>query len=153
MKSWQFKDAEFMSAQEKELVLEDWVRFLKALLEDDGKTEIDRHGNEMPKLFKAFRKRLYEHLHLHYGFIAHYDRWGFFQTYFADGDGTIEFLSRFENNAKSCCEDYDDLNAAMVEEATPLIPKIVERAEVKQQNEDLATASALLAKHGLQLKI
>lgn len=29
MKQYQFRDAEFMSAREKEIVLETWVRFLR----------------------------------------------------------------------------------------------------------------------------
>ena len=49
-----FRDAEFMSARDKELVLKAWLRFLKNGLR-----------------FEDFSKRLYEHLHLHCSFIAH----------------------------------------------------------------------------------
>ena len=47
-----FKDVKFMSAKEKERVVEDFRRFLK--------NNFDR---------KYFTKRLYEHLHLHCSFI------------------------------------------------------------------------------------
>lgn len=161
---YQFKDTEFMGARDKELVIKDWGRFLKALLDDDGETVIDGYDNEMPKPFKAFTKRLYEHLYLHCNFIAHYDRWGFYQTYFEEGDDTTLFLSQFDKrNAEACgvprsveyggtwwiSGDYEDLNRAMIEEATPFIPKIMAKANAKQRAADVAQARALLKKHGI----
>ena len=71
-----FRDAEFMSAREKELALKAWVRFLK-------------HGLRR----EDFTRRLYEHLHLHCGFIAHYNLLGFYTTYFENGADTVRFLS------------------------------------------------------------
>lgn len=55
-----FTDVEFMAAKEKELVLKKWITFLK-------------HGLKS----QHFTKRLYEHLHLHRGYIAHYSRGNF----------------------------------------------------------------------------
>src|SRR5207245_10219143 len=54
MKQYAFRDAEFMSAREKALVLKAWVRFLK-----NGLREED------------FSDRLYTHLINHCSFIAH----------------------------------------------------------------------------------
>ena len=51
-----FRDVRFLSAREKELVLKAWVRFLKRGL-----------------CWEDFTKRLYEHLHLHCSFVAHYN--------------------------------------------------------------------------------
>ena len=48
-----FTDARFMTARQKDLVLKDWQRFLRRGLRRED-----------------FSKRLYEHLHLHCGFIA-----------------------------------------------------------------------------------
>ena len=73
-----FKDVKFMSAKEKERVVEDFRRFLK--------NNFDR---------KYFTKRLYEHLHLHCSFIAHYDIDGFYATYFDEPEMSIEFLNQF----------------------------------------------------------
>ena len=89
-----FTDVEFMTAVEKELVLKNWETFLK-------------HGLQR----KHFRKRLYDHLHLHCGFIAHYDIHGFYSTYFEAGQDTQRFFERFCDH--TTMTDYDDLQTAM----------------------------------------
>ena len=94
-----FTDAQFMTAPEKELVLKAWEKFL-------------RHG-----LGKAqFTKRLYEHLHLHCGFIAHYHIHGFYSEYFQAGQDIERFFEQFcsytAQNLGAYAE-YDDLHVAM----------------------------------------
>jgi len=69
-------DAPFMSAREKQRTLRAWMRFLRGGL-----------------CFADFTKRLHEHLHLHCGFIAHYNRADFYATYFERGEDTVRFLS------------------------------------------------------------
>lgn len=144
MQKHSFRDAEFMSRREKDLVLKAWVRFLKGGLR-----------------FGDFSRRLYEHLHLHCQFIAHYDRAGFYQTYFERGEDTSQFLSQFDGRGE--CRsveygmtswregDYGDLAGAMVEEAAPYIPQLIEDAQARQREADLAEARQLLAKHGLDI--
>ena len=83
MRKYEFSDAEFMSAREKELVLKAWVGFLRNGLRWEG-----------------FTRRLYEHLHLHCQFIAHYNRAGFYQTYFERGEDTVRFLSQFDRRGE-----------------------------------------------------
>ena len=74
-----------------------------------------------------FSKRLYEHLYLHCSFIAHYDRGGFYATYFDRGEDTMHFLSQLDKGVGGrsveyggawIAGDYADLNRAMVEEAS-----------------------------------
>ena len=91
-----FTDVKFMTAKEKELVLKNWETFLK-------------HGLQR----KHFSKRLYDHLHLHCGFIAHYSRDGFYSTYFEAGEDTQRFFEHFCNHTTTM--DYDDLNTSMQE--------------------------------------
>ena len=141
MKQGTFRDAEFMTAREKELVLKAWVRFL-------------RNGLR----FGDFTRRLYEHLHLHCQFIAHYNRAGFYQTYFEQGEDTVRFLSQFDGRGE--CRsveygmaswregDYGDLAQAMIEEAAPYLPKLIARAQAREREADLGEAKRLLAKHG-----
>ena len=138
-----FRDAKFMSAREKQLVLVSWVRFLKNGLR-----------------FEDFSKRLYGHLHLHCSFIAHYHRMGFFSEYFKSGEDTSRFLSQFDKRGE--CRsieygggwwqqgEYEDLQKAMLEEGSRYIPALLEKAHAAQREADIATAHALLAKHGLQ---
>lgn len=138
-----FRDAEFMTAREKELLLKAWARFLKNGLR-----------------FADFTDRLYQHLTLHCSFIAHYDRAGFYRTYFANGEDTVRFFAQFDKRGSlrsveyggtSWIEgDYGDLNRAMVEEAACYVPKLIKAAETRQREADLAHAKRLLAKHGLR---
>jgi len=94
-----FTDAEFMTAREKEMVLENWRTFLK-------------HGLKK----QHFTKRLYEHLHLHCGFIAHYDIHGFYSTYFEAAQDTERFFEHFCDYTAAnygANSDYGDVNTAM----------------------------------------
>lgn len=96
-----FKDVQFMTAKEKELVLKNWKTFLK-------------HGLKK----QHFTKRLYEHLHLHCGYVANYDIHGFYSTYFEAGQDTERFFDHFCTYTVShygANSDYDDLNTAMRE--------------------------------------
>ena len=142
MQQYAFRDAEFMSAREKELVLNAWVRFLK-------------HGLR----FEDFSDRLYQHLHLHCGFIAHYNRQGFYATYFESGEDTVRFLSQFDRRGGRLSveyggtlwsmREYADLKEAMIKEGAAFIPKLIESAQIKQRDSDLAVARGLLQKHGV----
>src|SRR5439155_4786037 len=117
----EFRDVRFMSAREKQLVLRAWTGFLKRGLR-----------------FADFTKRLYEHLHLHCSFIAHYNRAGFYAEYFKRGEDVAQFLSQFD--ARGECRsveygadwwlsgEYADLNQAMIDEGTKYIPSLMEKA-------------------------
>jgi hypothetical protein len=131
-----------MSAAQKATILRAWVRFLKSGLR-----------------FDQFTKALYDHLIQHCGFIAHYDRAGFYSYYFEAGDSTARFLLQFDSRG-SCASveyggqywlsgDYDDINRAMIAEGGAFIPSLLDTARRKQEAADIATATALLAKHGI----
>jgi hypothetical protein len=137
-----FRDSPFMSARDKALVLKAWVRFLKSGLR-----------------YAYFTKLLYHHLMQHCSFIAHYDRYGFFTTYFEQGEDAARFLSQFD--ARGECRsveygggywisgEYEDINRAMVEEGKAYIPSLIDRVHADQREADIATARALLRKHGI----
>ena len=126
MTRYEFRASEFMTVREKELTLKSWVRFLRSGLR-----------------FEDFTDRLYRHLHLHCGFIAHYNRLGFYETYFEDGEDTVRFLSQFDKRGDSQSVeyggtwwrsgDYEDLSRAMIEEAAPYVPKLMEQALAEQR--------------------
>ena len=140
-----FKDAEFMTAKEKELVLKNWKTFL-------------RHGLKR----QHFTKRLYEHLHLHSGFIAHYSKDGFYSTYFEAGQDTERFFEHFCTYTAAnygANGDYDDLNTEMRQVYEEFKAKILTRAEsdinhsldvleacVKRSREDEKFARQFLSK-------
>jgi hypothetical protein len=145
MKQYAFSDAQFMSAREKLLVLKAWARFLK-----NGLREED------------FSDRLYTHLMLHCSFIAHYNRVGFYATYFENGADTKRFLAQFDKRGE--CHsveyggswwlngDFEDLNRAMIEEASGYVPALMEQASGKAKEADLAEARRLAAKHGFTIQ-
>ncbi len=93
----EFKDVQFMTAVQKRQVLNNWKTFLKYGMQK-------RH----------FTKTLYNHLHLHCGFIAHYNIHGFYSTYFESAADTAEFFSQLCSPSNYWSNDYDDINKAMI---------------------------------------
>jgi len=94
-----FTDAQFMTARQKQLVLMDWERFLR-----QGLARAD------------FTKRLYQHLHMRCGFIAHYNIHGFHSEYFEAGQDIERFFEHFCSYTAQhfgAYAEYDDLNRAM----------------------------------------
>jgi hypothetical protein len=115
-----FRDASFMTANEKRQVLRAWIRFVRSGF-----------------AFEQFTKALYNHLIQHCSFIAHYNRHGFYTTYFCAPETTQRFLDQFDRS-KDCIsveygtgwwlgddgDDYYDLNAAMVDAIKELLPEL-----------------------------
>lgn len=136
---------EFMTASEKHIVLRAWRIFLKYGLR-----------------FDHFTDRLYKHLTLHCSFIAHYDRSGFYSVYFTTGDDRKRFFQQFDPDGDGVSieygmcwwlsGDYADINQAMREEVRPYLASLMRDAADSQRTADLAQASALLAKHGIEFK-
>lgn len=91
-----FTDAEFLTAKEKELTYKQWNTFLREGLKREH-----------------FTKRIYNHLHLHCGFIAHYDINGFYTTYFEAGEDTQTFFENLISDGGY--GDTRDLTQAMIE--------------------------------------
>jgi hypothetical protein len=58
------KDSKFMTAEQKKKVLRQWDRFIEGGFS-----------------FHLFTDAIYQHLNLHCGFIAHFNRMGFYSTY------------------------------------------------------------------------
>jgi len=151
------KDSQFMTADEKRLVLKQWETFLKHGCKDGH-----------------FTNRLYKHLINNCSFIAHYDRWGFFAEYFGrHNGGKSRFLSQFDRrnaifNARgeeiappksfeygmTCWAEgeYADINNAMIDIAGKYIPQLLADANDQQRQADIATARVLLGKHGIRLE-
>ncbi|MDG6906729.1 MAG: hypothetical protein JRN20_13190 [Nitrososphaerota archaeon] len=140
------KDAEFMSAKQKRIVLKQWERFVE-----------NRFS------FKDFTKVLYSHLSLHCQFIAHFDRAGFYGTYFDAPEDTMRFLHQFDsdfgfesieygmtvwitNNA-----EYGDVNTAMCQILNTYKTDLYAELSAKIRTNDIARATVLLERHGLSV--
>jgi hypothetical protein len=109
-----FTDAQFMTAKEKTLVLKNWRTFLKYGLKQEH-----------------FTKRLYQHLHLHCGFIAHYNIHGFYSTYFEAGHDSERFFDNLCSNINRIygAGEYHDLDTAMLDVYREYKAKIFKTAE------------------------
>ena len=142
----ELKDVKFMTAQDKARVLRQWEGFLKGGLR-----------------WEQFHRALYDHLILHCEFIAHYNRNGFYSTYFENGDDTVRFLTQFDNRQGIpdsieygvpywyTAPDYNDVNSEMCRIAVKYIDRLTGQALNKQEEADIAEARKLLSKHGIQL--
>ncbi len=155
---YEFTDQEFMTAGEKKSVLRDWERFLKALTTSYDQEFTDNYGNTLPLPFKAFSKGLYNHLIQHCSFIAHYDRYTFYQEYFQDPGATLKFMTQFdpagpqesiEYGGSWWKNQYGDINRAMIEVAGGYTRQLRIRLGAKDRADDLAQAATLLRKHGV----
>jgi hypothetical protein len=104
-------DGQYLSSEDKQQTLEQWGTFV--------------HSGFQPE---KFTKSLYEHLHLHCGFISHHDIMGFYYTFW--NDEIVRFCEKngykaapapkifFEwerfIQAFSIWGDYTDINLAML---------------------------------------
>lgn len=135
-----FKDVQFMTAKQKQQVFNAWKRFIKGGFK-----------------FEQFSDALYKHLSLHCSFIAHYNRGGFWETYFQNPQDTAKFFTQFDRT-KGCESveygmnwirgDYEDLNNALVDFVQPLLAIIYTQCGNEERDHDISAAKRLLEKHG-----
>jgi len=139
------KDTKFMTAKVKELTLKQWRTFIR-----DGMQA------------KHFTKRIYDHLILHCSFIAHYNREGFYYTYFQQPEDTIKFLRQFDPDGNHLSveygmiywwtgSDYHDLNDAMCQVVGEYIEQYTSQKLKEVRTRDVLLAKSLLAKHGIAI--
>lgn len=134
-----YADAKFMSAKEKERAF----KCFKRVLETRDISRMD--------------KNLYEHLHLHCGFIAHYNIDGFKAAY--SGQNFRRFVERFDRNSKAFqswnhwvdAPDYSDINNDMVDLATELAPTIYAELKAKERAAEVELCRAVAEKHGFKV--
>ncbi len=129
-------DTRFLSADGKRQILKQWKTFITSGFNPE-----------------RFTKSVYEHLHLHCGFIAHYNKSGFYYTYWNDeviryakdngydigpAPKTFYEWERFLN-AFSIWGEYTDINTAMMivleDELTALIKKLTNEAKGMYRHE------------------
>ena len=143
-----FKDSQFMTAVDKDKVYRHWLAFVRTLARGEASERL-------------FTKDLYNHLIQHCSFIAHYDRDGFFETYFSDPKDVCRFISQFDKERGAVSIEYGggwveleghgDINNSMVEAATPLAPAIYECFKIAEREKDIEAARILLGKYGLRV--
>lgn len=113
-----FSDERFMSAGDKWRVLRAWRRFIRGGFR-----------------YSEFTAALYQHLIQHASFIAHWNRYGFWQHYFgSDARRLAAFLAQFGGDRQSV--EYGatwwlggtaaDLNEAMCREMEVIYPALLQ---------------------------
>ncbi len=133
-----YADSQFLSAKQKEKAYKTFERVLR-----------ERDINKMDH-------NLYDHLHLHCGFIAHYSIHGFKDEY--SGLEFRRFVEHFDRNSEmfnSWCHwakgEYADVNQDMVNLATSMAPQIYAELAQKQRSAEIELCKALAAKNGLKV--
>jgi hypothetical protein len=133
-----------MAAKEKVQVIRAWERFMKSGF-----------------AYGAFTQALYHHLIQHCSFIAHFDRGGFYSTYFEDPESTIKFLHQFDADhgygsveygydTWLMQEDYRDINSVMCAVFEAQKHQVYSAIDRKTHQNDVARAKLLLEKIGMQ---
>jgi len=141
-----FKDAEFMSAEDKDLVLKAWRQFIRSEYKKNN-----------------FTDRLYKHLTLHCSFIAHYDINGFYDYYFQNPRQTLRFLAQFNRKAGAISvesgysrwlndSDYLDLNNEMCAIVEENLSAQQAKLNEKDRMSDLAIVKSLVRKHRFSIE-
>lgn len=103
------------------------------------------------------KKPLYEHLHLHCGFIAHFDINGFKATY--NGQDFRRFVQHFDRKHPSFygwsfwvnTDGYKDINNDMVDLVTAVAPKIYAELDLKVRNAEIRLLKVLAKKHSYKI--
>lgn len=131
-----FYDGTYLSAAQKKRVFASFVRLLES-------------GFEV----KHFSKALYEHLSLHCGFIAHFNRETFFAVRFASPEGRAQTLAtlasrggskwRFVDENSSFTADLSRAIALFVDSSTDALVSGIRRDETASIDRQIA---ALLAR-------
>lgn len=131
-----YPDTQFLSGKEQEKALKQF------------KKVIDMRDAEL------IAKSLYNHLYLHCGFIAHYDIFGFRQTY--SGQGFRDFVEHFDLNNPKMREwshwlggDYTAVNHDMAAYVTSQAPMIYAEMDEEQRKAELAMENKLLEEHAV----
>jgi len=137
-----FTDSKFMSAKDKEKVLEAWETFLKYGLQE-----------------KHFTKRLYDHLTLRASFIAHYSQTGFYSYYFTSPEKATQFISQFDHDKNYLTTEYGDdywvrgeykkINLAMCDVMEKYKVGLYANCKGEEFKGDMAIVTGLMAKHGI----
>ena len=118
----QFKDSDFFTAEDKYKTAKHFLRFVK-------------NGFER----KDFNKRVYEHLHLHCGFIAHYNINGFYQEYFngskSDLKAFAEHFLNFESMPYESVYNGSNVDYEPYKDITKMFADILLENDIKKQVE------------------
>ena len=144
LKDIELKDSEFMTVKEKKTVLRQWDRFLKGGMRE-----------------KDFTKALYKHLINQCSFIAHFDQYGFYATYFIDPEATVKFIQQFDSTY-GCVSieygatwwingEYEDINTEMCRRVDKYKTVLYARLNGEARSKDIETAKVLLEKHGVTI--
>jgi len=140
------KDVQFMTATQKRNTLKAWERFLKNGLKE-----------------KDFTEALYKHLSLHCSFIAHYNRGGFYSTYFTSPIDIQTFLTQFDKRTECFSveygslswrydRDYEDINEEMIEIASKYIPQLTKEAVKIEYDRAVDEVKTLIKKYKIPLE-
>ncbi len=137
----EFTDTEFMTARDKQLTANQFRNFIDKLATCGNCKETQL----------AFSRRVYNHLHLHCRFIAHYDIGGFYRTYFnGDVDDYRCFAGHFVKEGKTTppqyTADFEDINQTFSQILAEKHKEILTAFSTETKQRDLEKGQNLIDK-------
>lgn len=134
-----YENSEFMTADQKAKVARDWELFIVRRL---MMTPEERHVFKLGADFPAFTKALYDHMHLHMSYIAHFNRGGFFDAQFVDTQQFYRNVLRvsLDQDGMGCVRlegdrDYGDLHTMMRKVAKRYLPEVKQMLDREHHEE------------------
>lgn len=140
-----FKDTEFMSASDKARVREDWIRLLDHVAKEGV-------SDEMPS---AFTNRLYEHIHMHCGHIAHHCKRGFWMAQLSTAQRALAFIEGMAANGMVTWTvyEYRDINSAMLNETRARLEKLQDLLNDGMRTDALKQIQAIALSVGFDVSV
>ncbi len=137
-----FIDVQFMTALEKTRAHRDWCRLVQHVCQSGVSVDCPR----------AFTQAVYNQLHQHCGFIAHYDLSGFWSAQLSTASRALAFFRSITDGISDWgLADYSDLNRSMEVEVRKHWAALSEKLTCAQRDDAVRDIKAIAAAAGLKI--
>lgn len=118
-----FNNGKYQTAADKQRLFKQWQKFLESGLSETH-----------------FTRDIYQNLSLYWGFIAHFNREGFYIARFDKANGRLSTLEQMANPSRwvfsdDNCSGNGDLHRAMHQTLMEHFPKLMEQAKLMREKE------------------
>lgn len=149
-----FQDTQFMTAKQKAKVVRDLELFILARL-----AMTSGLGTNYDFVLGRFSKALYDHLHLHCGYVAHYNRLGFFSAQLEQTPQFAKNIQRWSTGQNGygsvlAWGDYEDIGKAMQAVTQAYLSEVLDLNNQEIQaadNQAVEAAKDLLLRRGYKV--
>lgn len=135
-----FKTVRFMTAEGKLQIAKAWEKFMRARCAGSPVGAV----GDFPRCPTFWTSRLYKHFHLHLGYIAHFNRHGFYDAQWCAPDDFRRNVKMLASNQTHCGPlhsgawganvDYEDLGVWIVKVASAYLGEALARSDTELQH-------------------